>query len=881
MKSPMLLIAGFFALGILLEHPQRWGIMPLFGVTVVCLLAAVASLLKRRNRAAAASLLMGFAGAGAATQALFQCRFPADHIRYLAAWGFDPAMPLDLEGTVGTGLVHTPSGLEFDLSAARASQNGRAHPATGKVRVRARSAEQFEITQGGWKLRFGDPVRASVRLWRPRTHRNPGGFDYGAWMESIQDIYWQASLRRIAILRSSKILRPPAYKLIFHAARRRLIQAIDRMFPPWSARGRDGAVLKAILLGDRASLDSSTVENFRVSGLYHLLVVAGLHVGLLAALFAGLLRLLKVRETARFILMITFLAFYAGLVEQRAPTLRATLMIASYLTASFLYREHSALNAVGLAGFLLLLARPAWLFETGFQLSFSAALLIVGLAVPILERTTEPYRKALWRLDDRDYESSLESHQAQFRDQVRETIALLKENSSLLARYPTSTERLVVYAVRGAIWAVDLFVFSTVLQFGLLLPMAQIFHRVTLAGIGLNALAVPLMAVLLAVAAPTVLLYAAFAGTPIVFSWPLALLIRGLLGLTELSHLPAWLSFRVPNPPFGLAWGFAISIVAAALALGRSRRFFGISSAAALLCGALIALHPFPPKLPSGSLQVTALDCDACETFFLVLPDRTTILVGAGGSTQGRGPRGGAFRPSRWDPGEDLVSPYLWSRGLDHLDVLFIPDASGNRLDGVPAILRNFKVQEFWYGSLSPGQTATALMALLGDRGVHSRLLRAGERIEEPAAGFEVLWPPAASLGSSPESKPDAVALKISTLAGSALLLGNISRAAQRQIASNTPDLRSDVLVIPNRGDAGCCAPKLMERVSPQIALLSGAGEKANTVEEGEIAQRLPGMPLVLSTASLGAVTVQVWLSHATYHGYQQSAKTITFGVGR
>ena len=46
------------------------------------------------------------------------------------------------------------------------------------------------------------------------------------------------------------------------------------------------------------------------------------------------------------------------------------------------------LNAVGFAALVLLVYRPAWLFEAGFQLSFSAALLIAGLAVPILERTT-------------------------------------------------------------------------------------------------------------------------------------------------------------------------------------------------------------------------------------------------------------------------------------------------------------------------------------------------------------------------------------------------------------------------------------------------------------------------------------------------------------
>ena len=55
-------------------------------------------------------------------------------------------------------------------------------------------------------------------------------------------------------------------------------------------------MLKAVLLGDRSSLDSETIENFRKTGLYHLLVIAGLHVGLLVLLASWLLRLLPLGE---------------------------------------------------------------------------------------------------------------------------------------------------------------------------------------------------------------------------------------------------------------------------------------------------------------------------------------------------------------------------------------------------------------------------------------------------------------------------------------------------------------------------------------------------------------------------------------------------------
>jgi competence protein ComEC len=874
----MLVLAVSLALGILLERSQRIGVATPLVLAALCLLAGPILLQKNWNRTALACLLAGFVCAGAASQVLFRFRFPANHISHLSQWGFDLEQPVNVEGYVATELVHTPTGFEFDAMLSEIDQGGHVHPATGKLRMRARSAEQFHIARGAWNLRYGDPVRASVRLWRPRTYRNPGSFDYRWWMESIEDVYWQASVRNIQNVSNSHIPRPRRYALWMHAMRRRLIEGIDRMFPPWSTNARDGAVLKAILLGERASLDSVTIEHFRVSGLYHLLVVAGLHVGLLAALLAGLLRLFRIRETWRFIVLLAFLAFYAGLVEQRAPTLRATLMIGSYLVAGFLYREHSALNAVGFAAFLLLVARPTWIFESGFQLSFTAALLIVGLAVPILQRTTEPYRKALWGLNDLGRDTEVAPRQAQFRLDVRELIASLKRTVGLLEIYPSLVGSLVMNVIRGGIWLIDILVFSAVLQFGLMLPMAQIFHRVTLAGIGLNALAVPLMTLLLAVAVPCVLLYTMFPWMPTLPSRLVALLMHGLFAMTEVPHLPAWLSFRVPNPPLWVACGFVLALIACGLALGRHRRIFGISAASALFLGVLIAVHPFPPDLPQGSLQITALDCDGCETYLIVLPDRTTILVGAGGSTQSRITHGDPFRPRRWDPGENIVSPYLWSLGLDRLDVLLIADPAGDRLDGVATVLKNFRVGEFWYGSLPAGELSTALWKLLRERRVGSRLLSAGDRIAERTASLRVLWPPATASDDESTDIDSAVVLRIVTGSGTVFLPGDLSRASQRHLADAAGSLKSVLMALPNRGNVDCCDPALIDRVSAQVALVSGVGGTSGSVGPAKAGDRSTSGPtLLLKTSRLGAVTVQIRPGRLSYHGYRRRPVMVRF----
>jgi len=182
-------------------------------------------------------------------------------------------------------------------------------------------------------------------------------------MESIEDLWSEGTTKSAAPVEKLTLTPRPLSRgydpvTIQLATRNRLLQSIDRLHPSWSAQGRAGAVLKAVLLEERSSLDFDTLEGFRRSGLYHLLVIAGLHVGLLAMLAELRLRMLRLGEFTRSVLVLTFLLRYALLVEQRAPTLRATLMITTYLLARFFYRRHAALNAIGLAALLLLLARP-------------------------------------------------------------------------------------------------------------------------------------------------------------------------------------------------------------------------------------------------------------------------------------------------------------------------------------------------------------------------------------------------------------------------------------------------------------------------------------------------------------------------------------------
>ena len=745
---PALFLAVALALGIGLSSWLRAteagssstiAISLLIAGVAACLIAALLLVRAGRNGASAAVVLAGFTLAGAALPILFAHRFPPNHVSHLENWGFDLDQPLQVEGTILTEPIPTPSGLQFDIGVVRLSQSESARPGSpepsarsvsGKIRVRLESlvnAGLQSLIESGvpnvFELHPGDAIHANLLLRRPHSYQNPGSFDFRKRAEEIEDLYWEGSVSGAVQVRKLPASSRVHWTRIIWPVRERVRKAVDRLYPPWSAEGRDGAVLKAILLGDRSSLDSTTIDHFRVSGLYHLLVIAGLHVGLIAGLVLGFLRLLGLNQTWRNAVLLAVLLGYSLLVEQRAPTLRATLMIVAFIVANLLGRGHSALNSVGLAAMVLLLVRPAWLFESGFQLSFAAALMIVGLAGPLLRRSIEPYHRALAQLDNLDLDAALAPRHAQFRLDLRSLVSSLREHWAYLDRHPVAASRLIVWPAGGVLRLAEIAALSAVLQIGLLLPMVETFHRVTLAGIGMNSLALPLMAVLLAIAIPTVALATVAPSWAVIPGRVLAVVFEALFRLAG-SRLPDWLSYRVPSPPLVVALGFTAALIALAISVGRSRVLALISTAVFGVFAILLATAPFVASLSSSGLELTALDCGRGRADFAVLPGGSTMLIDAGGIPA----ETTSALTEHWDPGENIVAPYLWSRRVKNLDVLV---ATGSNLDGVAAIAADFQVRELWLAPQHGGWNAAAMAAV-------ARAVRRGTIIR-PIAPGEVL----------------------------------------------------------------------------------------------------------------------------------------------
>ncbi len=647
-------------------------------------------------------------------------------------------------------------------------------------------------------LQYGDRLRLRMKVFAPRNFRNPGAFDYAGYLAG-EGISSQGFVKGEDIERL-----PGAGGNGWERGRSRLHRAVlsnvDKLWP-----ASQSGLMDAVVVGEEAFLHRETRVDFQRSGTYHVLVVSGMNVTILAVAIFWLLRLLRLSDVAATILTIVFLVSYAVLTAQASPVWRATLMMTIYLGSRLLYRRKAMLNAIGAAALMLMVFDPQALFGASFQLTFLCVVLVAGVCVPILERWTQPYLRGLRELGAISYDRYLTPHVAQFRLDLR----MIAESAR-----PFFAERISLRALslgcRFTLRAVELVVVSAILQVGLALPMAYYFHRVTVMGMPANLAIIPLLEILmpmavLAVAASFVSL--TLAKLPAVIA---SYALEGITGTVRWLGGQRIADLRVPTPG---AWAIAFGLAGIVAALLLSRRRWRLASAgmAALAASAIwIAIVPPRPAIRANILEVTAIDVGQGDSILVITPLGKTILVDAGGFP--------SWVHSELDIGEDVVSSYLWARGISHLDVVALTHAHADHMGGMGAVMANFHPQEFWLGVDSPSPELQALLTQARNQHVALVWRTEGEVFSLGGAGFRVLAPP---VFTTPSRKPndESLVMKISYENTSALLEGDAERATEWEVAREHPD--ADLLKVGHHGSATSTNPGLLAAVHPKFAVIS------------------------------------------------------------
>ena len=308
--------------------------------------------------------------------------------------------------------------------------------------------------------RYGERLHFPAKLHPPRNFRNPGAFDYEGYLanEGIL-VLGSTKSTKVEVLPGFVGTRVAQWRDRIHHSIVRKIHAL------WSPE--DAALVDAAVIGESAFLTPATRVDFQRSGTYHILVVSGMNVSILAFVVFWVMRRLGLNEGLGSGTTVLLCAAYAFVTDVGPPVWRAVLMLTIYLGVRLLYRERSMLNALGAAALGLMVADPRSFRGPSFQLTFLAVFIIAAIAVPLLQRTSQPYLRGLRHLDSQAFDRTLAPRVVQMRLDLRLVAGRL---TYLLG---TRVPRLALnITARGTLSAYELLCVSSLMQVGLALPMA-------------------------------------------------------------------------------------------------------------------------------------------------------------------------------------------------------------------------------------------------------------------------------------------------------------------------------------------------------------------------------------------------------------------------
>lgn len=140
------------------------------------------------------------------------------------------------------------------------------------------------------------------------------------------------------------------------------------------------AFLSAILLGYQNNLTPEIKDAFQKTGTIHVLAVSGLHVGiifLVISKFTQFIPFLRGQKKLKYSILIILLLSYAFITGLSPSVLRASFMLIIYCVGKMFSREANPINTLAIAGTVILMLNPFYLFQIGFQLSFLSAFSLV------------------------------------------------------------------------------------------------------------------------------------------------------------------------------------------------------------------------------------------------------------------------------------------------------------------------------------------------------------------------------------------------------------------------------------------------------------------------------------------------------------------------
>jgi len=696
-------------------------------------------------------------------------------------------------------------------------------PVTGDILLRM---------EGPWPKQFlpGDTLVLRADLKRPTSFNSPGSFDFSQHL-ARQDIWITGFIQTPLFIKKLSKNNSFSHRLRFYPERIRV--AIGREIDA-RVSSELSSLYRAVLLGDRSGVSETVLEQFKASGVMHILAISGIHMSIIGGLLFGLFyRILSMSETlllkfnvkkSAALFCLPVLLLYSMIAGFNPPVVRSVIMSAVVIAGICINRKKSSSELLFFAAFLILTFSPLQLFTASFQLSFAAVAAIL-FTLPVLK-------------------------------------------GLLINRTDYGSDQTVIR--RTANWLLAGLLVSTVATLATTPLSLCYFNRISLIGPITNLLLEPLICLWSlsnGVIAIPFLFFSPEVGDFFLNlgSYGLALALQSVCFF---SSLPVS-DLRLPTPPL---WHISLYYLFFILLVFQAGRKRWLTSGALGVCCAVVSVSIYNPETfsitqSSRPFALSFLDVGQGSSTFIEYPSGYRILIDGGGSSY----------LATTTVGERVIAPYLWQRGISHIDEIIVTHPDADHYNGLPFVADHFTPSAVWLNTLvSQNPFFKQFQEHMEARGTKSQLATDGITLRKCPEALHCIanssrWSESGVNQDSRRGGNNGLILQACAYNLCLLLPGDISRQTERILVEKKTSLHSTFLLSPHHGSATSNSEQFLRAVQPEYMIVSAGKNKPSTFPHPGLSSLCDLNDIkILQTARYGTIEIVASLRGYSIYGYRK-----------